>query len=74
MVFEGKTVRELCRQLASPERNGGRELGDLLVHIRDDALVKWGWKPGPGRSRPPLSHRELVARVKIWVAAGGPCP
>lgn len=74
MIFEGKTPHELCVQLKDPAQNGGKELDELVAHVRDDKLVHWGWDPGPGRSKPPLPHAVFVQKVERWVAAGGPCP
>jgi hypothetical protein len=73
MVFEGLHPDALCRALRDPSQNGGRSLADLLAHVRDDPLVRWGWAPGGGRSVPPLSHAQFVEVFAAWVAAGGPC-
>lgn len=73
-VFEGRSAAELCRQLNEPDTTGGRSLAALLEHVRSDSLVLYGWSPGGGRTTPPLSHEQFVARFGTWVAAGGPCP
>ncbi len=72
--FQGLTEAALCAQLNDPEKTGGRDLEALLEHVSNDALVKWGWKPGGGRSVPPLSHEAFVTAFRTWVEAGGPCP
>src|SRR5262245_4624164 len=74
MVFEGKSPSELCRDLKDPAKNGKRSLEDLVNHVSSDALVLWAWKPGPGRTLPPLSHDEFSAAFKKWADQGGPCP
>jgi hypothetical protein len=74
MVFEGKTVPELCDQLKDPARNGQRSLDALLQHVRNDALVLWGWNPGGKRTTPPLTHEKFVAAFQLWVASAGACP
>ena len=74
MVFEGRTPAELCAQLKNPAETGGRALAALLDHLEHDPLVLWGWSPGPGRTLPPMTHAEMVAHAKAWVAAGAPCP
>ncbi|MEW5850172.1 MAG: hypothetical protein AB2A00_15395 [Myxococcota bacterium] len=74
MVFQGKTASELCAQLKDPAQNGGKDLAGLLHHVEADALVLYGWNPGGGRTLPPLSHADFVARFRTWVQAGGPCP
>jgi hypothetical protein len=74
MVFAGRSPGELCRQIKDPKQNGGRSLQNLLDHVGSDDLVGWGWKPGDGRSLPPLSHADIVAQMKIWIAGGAACP
>lgn len=72
-VFEGHTPASLCHQLRDPSRTGGRDLIDLLHHIRHDELVRsvWSW---PGGEPPPISHEEFVEQFSIWVRSGGACP
>lgn len=74
MVFQGKTPRELCEQLKDPAQNGHKKLSDLEEHFGHDPIVLWGWNPGPGRKKPPISHEELVGHTKRWLDAGAPCP
>jgi hypothetical protein len=74
MVFEQRTPQQLCEQLKSPETNGHRTLAQLRTHLAEDAIVKWGFSPGEGRSVPPLSHADFIQRVDAWLAAGAPCP
>ena len=74
MVFQGKTVTELCEQLKDPARNGHRTLDQIVEHVEKEPLVLWGWSPGGKRTLPPMSHDAFVAAVKTWVASGGACP
>ncbi|MFB6374641.1 MAG: hypothetical protein ABEN55_16310 [Bradymonadaceae bacterium] len=74
MIFEGRSVAELCRQLKDPERNGGKDLESLLEHVTRDPLVLWGWTPGGNRTKPPLSHKEFVEAFRTWVDSRGACP
>lgn len=74
MVFEGKSVAELCQQLKDPKTNGHHDFAQLLEHIEKDPLVLWGWEPGGQRTVPPLTHEELVTAFRTWVASGGACP
>lgn len=74
MVFEGKSAGELCRQLKDPKLNGGKTLEQLFEHVDKDALVLWGWDPGDGRTRPPLTHAELTRRMREWIDGGAACP
>lgn len=74
MVFQGRTAAQLCRQLQDPNQNGGLNAERLIHHVASDPLVLWGWSPGEGRSTPPITHDEFVAKVKEWLDNGGACP
>ncbi|MFS2316738.1 hypothetical protein RMQ97_02260 [Maricaulis sp. D1M11] len=73
-VWWEKTSQEICEQVKDPERNGFRSIEDLAHHVEFDALVLWGWNPGPGREPAPYSASELASFVRTWGAAGAPCP
>jgi hypothetical protein len=74
MVFEHRTPQQLCRQLLNKSKNGGLTREDLVHHVETDPLVLWAWRPGEGRSLPPLTHAEFVSRVRAWLGAGAACP
>ena len=74
MVFEGKTPKQLCEQLKDPKQTGGRNVQALIEHVDKDALVLWGWTPGPGRTPVPVSHEQFVEAMKVWASVGAPCP
>jgi len=74
MVFQGKTPHELALQLKDKERNGGKSLEELLEHVEKDNLVTGGWDPGDGRTKPPMSHEEFVALMRVWVENGAVAP
>jgi hypothetical protein len=74
MVFQGRTPGELCRQILDPAHNGGHTADEILHHLTDDALVKWGWSPGEGRTPAPRTHAEFAARATEWIRLGGACP
>jgi hypothetical protein len=74
LVFEGRTVAQLCRQLKDPRQNGGLSLEQLIKHVTSDPLVLWGWDPGDGRTKPPISHAEFVQKIAEWVNKGAACP
>jgi hypothetical protein len=74
MVFQGKTPGELARQLKDPKRNGGKTLEEILRHVSEDKLVLAGWDPGDGRTKPPLTHAEFVARMRTWIEKGAEAP
>lgn len=65
---------ELCRDLKNPAKTGGKDLKALLDHVAHDELVAWGWKPGPGRTLPPLTHEEFTKAFSAWIDGGAPCP
>jgi hypothetical protein len=73
MAWLGLDASSLCRTLKDPATNGGRDLAALEEHVRSDAIVMWGWNPGPGRSPPSISHAAFVERFVAWRAAGAPC-
>jgi mono/diheme cytochrome c family protein len=74
LVFQGKSPRELAGQLKDPKRNGGKTLEQLVEHVTHEKLVLWGWNPGDGRTKPPLSHAEFVKKFREWVEKGAPLP
>lgn len=74
LVFQGRSAGDLCRQLRNRRQNGGLTREQLIAHVTSDTLVLWGWDPGEGRSRPPISHEEFVRDVTEWVDKGCGCP
>jgi hypothetical protein len=74
MVFQGRTPGELASQLKDTKRNGGKTLEQILRHVSEDKLVLWGWDPGDGRTKPPLSHAEFVQKMREWIERGAVCP
>lgn len=80
------SASHLCLQLKSanvfelPHPELGKDIGDtrslenLVQHVQTDCLVRWAWKPGPGRSRAPGEHHHLVACMQVWADSQGPCP
>jgi hypothetical protein len=74
MAWFDKSSAEICAQIKDPARNGDRTLEEIAVHVRDDALVGWGWAPGPGREPAPASAEELYSLIENWNAKGAPCP
>jgi hypothetical protein len=74
MVFEGRSQKELARQLADPQQNGNRSPAELLQHMRSDPLVAWGWSPGDGRAAVPMPHDQFVTVFQAWVDGGCQLP
>ena len=74
MIFQGKSPRELARQLKDPDQNGHKTLEQLLHHVTEDKLVLGGWDPGDGRTRPPLSHDEFARKMREWIEKGASEP
>jgi hypothetical protein len=74
LVFQGKSPRELADQLRDLKRNGGRTLDQLVEHVTHDKLVLWGWEPGDGRTKPPLSHDAFAKKFREWVEKGAASP
>ncbi|WP_443938489.1 hypothetical protein [Pedobacter sp. MW01-1-1] len=73
MIFQGKTMNQLAKQLTDKSKNGNKDLKALIAHA-DDALVKWAWQPGTGRSLPPLSHQEFKDAWITWLKTGAYAP
>ena len=69
----GKTSEEVCNQLRDPDRNGGRTLEELIVHLGHDLILHWAWRPGGGREPAPYSLEEHMNDLSIWGTAGFPC-
>lgn len=74
MVWWQKSSAQICAQIKDTERNGGRTLEQVAVHVRDDPLVGWGWRPGAGREPAPGSAEQTYRAIEDWAAAGAPCP
>jgi hypothetical protein len=74
MVFQGKTAHQLAMQLKDPNQNGHKSLNDLIKHVSSDSLVLWGWRPGDGRTKPPLDHATFAKNFKEWVQKGAVVP
>ena len=74
LIFEDRTVSELCVQLKDPAQNGHKTLDQLYLHVAHDPLVLWGWEPGGNRTTPPLEHDKFARQFKQWIDSGAPCP
>jgi hypothetical protein len=74
MEWFGKSSAEICAQVKDPLRNGGKTLEKLAEHVETDALVQWGWAPGPGREPAPYSKDETAKWLRAWARLGAPCP
>jgi hypothetical protein len=74
MIFIGLAPATLCANIKDQTFTKGKDLGEMLIHLRDDKLVAWGWDPGQGRTPPPVSKERLVAEFQKWIDLGAPCP
>ena len=74
LVWKGLSTAGICRSVKDSATNGGMSRAQLIEHVRDDPFVNWGWNPGPGRTLPPISHDEFVARFTEWIQTGAACP
>jgi hypothetical protein len=73
MVWQDKSSADLCTMLKDAKFNGGRDGKALIEHL-NEPLVVYGWTPGGKRTPVPLAHKDFVAAMHQWVAAGMPCP
>ena len=74
MAWEGKSLGEICDQIKDPQRNGGKNLDEIVEHMAHDDLVGWGWHPGDGREPVPGTQEAFGELIKAWVATGAACP
>jgi hypothetical protein len=74
MAWMGRSPAAICEQLKDPARNGGRTLDQIHHHTAEDALVRWGWEPGHGRTQAPGTQQEFAALVRAWIDTGAACP
>ncbi len=70
----GKSSAYICNQLKDPERNGGRTIREVAVHLDHDLILHWAWNPGGTREPAPHSLQETMDFLIKWQAAGTPCP
>ena len=70
----GQDGATICAQLRDPELNGGRTIDELVDHLDHDVILHWAWSPGGGRQPAPYSLPEHIADLRLWGAAGQPCP
>jgi hypothetical protein len=73
MVFQGRTARQLAKQLINPKQNGNKNMQQLIEHA-DDGLVLAGWNPGEGRTLPPMSHAAFKKAWITWLTTGAYAP
>ena len=73
MVFQGRTPRQLAKQLIDPKQNGHKDMKQLIAHA-DDGLVLSGWAPGDGRTLPPMSHAAFKKAWITWITTGAYAP
>lgn len=73
MVFQGRTARQLAKQLMDPKQNGNKNKQQLIAHA-SDTLVVAAWHPGEGRALPPISHKEFSKAWITWITKGAYAP
>lgn len=74
MAWAGQPLDEICVQIKDPERNGGKDLAQIVEHMAHDDLVGWGWEPGEGREPVPGTQASFGELIAAWVATGAHCP
>ncbi|WP_216649993.1 hypothetical protein [Lewinella sp. W8] len=79
MYWEGLSRTEIAHSMLDPERNGGRNLKELVKHLTEHELVLWAWEPGVNsegipREPPPVSKEKYIEAVKAWAEAGAVVP
>lgn len=74
MSWQGETPRWICEQIKDPERNGERNLEDIIQLSAENELIGWGWEPGPGLEPAPGSQQLFASLLRAWVDTGAQCP
>ena len=74
MAWEGLTLGQICEQVKDPERNGGKDMAELVEHMAEDSLVGWGWSPGAGREPAPGTQQAFGELIRAWADTGAVCP
>ena len=74
MAWQGKTLGQICTQIKDKERNGGRDMPELIHHMAEDELVGWGWHPGGKRAPAPGTQKQFGELFSAWAASGAYCP
>ncbi|WDF77568.1 hypothetical protein PQ469_27150 [Mucilaginibacter sp. KACC 22773] len=73
MIFQGRSPRQLAKQIVDPKQNGHKDMQKLIAHA-DDGLVLSGWNPGEGRTLPPMSHAAFKKAWITWLTTGAYAP
>lgn len=74
MIFQGRSPRELARQLLDTNENGHKTKEQLIEHVSTDHLVVGSWDHGEGHSVPPISHGDFVKYFRTWIEKGAYLP
>jgi hypothetical protein len=74
MAWQGKSLGQICLQIKDRERNGGKNMTELVRHMAEDPLVGWGWNPGAGRTPAPGTQKQFGDLIRAWVETGATCP
>jgi hypothetical protein len=74
MGLRDRPLAAICAQIKDPDKNGSRDVADIVDHVARDPLIAWAWTPGPGRQPAPGTHATFVALVRAWADAGAACP
>lgn len=74
MAWVGKSAHEICTQIKDLNKNGGKDLQQIVEHNAHDELVAWGWSPGHGREPAPGTQASFGALIAAWVETGAECP
>ena len=59
MAWFGLSDAEIGQALIDRKKNGNKTPLQLVDHMSNDSLVLWAWKPGYGRTLPPVPLDEF---------------
>ena len=53
MVWQGRSLAQICERVKDPARNGGHSLTEIDDHMAKGELFGWAWRPGADRGSAP---------------------
>lgn len=72
MGWIGLSDTELMEAVLDRSKNGNRSPEAIVDHMSNDSLVLWAWKPGAGRTPPPVDLATFRSALSEWLAQGTP--
>jgi hypothetical protein len=61
-----RAIKELIEREVEPGKRRKAFDERVIEHFDGDFLIRWAFDPGPGRTRAPGSHGQLVSMATTW--------